>query len=344
MRDATIPYVCPQCKAALSEVPSAYRCRECQRQYPIVMGIPDFRLFPDPYISIEDDYRKAAALAESYHHLDFPLLVERYWEITPGLPQVLVRQYVRSALDSRERSLRTWRVIDAIDGPGGRNRLLDVGCGTAGFLAATGPVFARAVGLDIAFRWLIVARKRLEEAGLKNVDLVCGCAEHLPFPDGIFDLVVAEDALDHTRDQQAFMRESARVLKVHTGVFYLSTPNRYSLGPDPHVWVWGVGFLPPRLRDRYVRWRRGISYGPIRPVSYVQLRRLLRIVSFRQCRVILPELRGLDQLNLSPWQRTQARLYEFVRGMPWLRPALRFVAPGFQVLCRKADREIRDTA
>lgn len=331
------PFVCPRCKAPLSrEARDAYRCRACERRYPIVMGIPDFRLFPDPYISIEDDYRKAETLARYYDELSFPQLVARYWEMTPGVAEDLVREYTRSAIRKRDRSLKTWQEIRPAGAFGGGGALLEVGCGTAGFLAATAPSFAGGVGLDIAFRWLVVARKRLQELGVSNVTLVCGCAEHLPFPDGSFDLVVAEDVLDHTRDQESFAREGGRVLRRQTGVLYLSTPNRYSLGPDPHVWVWGVGFLPPRFRDAYVRWRKGVPFGPIRPVSYARLKRLLRNASLSAYRVAWPEL---GVLGLSPWHRAQARVYELTRRLPLIRRLLRLVGPSFQVFCRPMVRD-----
>jgi SAM-dependent methyltransferase len=330
-----LPYVCPQCRSNLSESPEAYHCLSCRRRYPIVLGIPDFRVFADPYISIEDDYRKARVLAERSAEMTFAELLAHYWAITPGVPGPLINQYVHGALRHRERSRATWAMIRSTDSPTGRSGLLDIGCGTAGFLAAIAPTFSSAVGIDIAFRWLIVARKRLEELQMRNVALVCACAESLPFPDAAFDLVVAEDVLDHTRDQEASVQEGARVLR-HGGVLYLTTPNRYSLAPDPHVWVWGVGFLPPPLRDRYVRWRKGIPYGPIRPVSYMALRRLLDSAVLRRCRVVWPDLADLDAQHLSRWQRTQLRLYGLVRTTPGLRHLLRLIGPVFHVLCHKA--------
>ncbi len=330
-----IPYVCPTCRGDLSKEPEAYRCRQCNRNYPVVMDIPDFRVFPDPYISVDDEYRKARAITENYDQMSFRELVARYWDLTPGVPESLVREFTQSAVNRPEQSLHTWDTIDAIVGSGQRDMLLEVGCGTAGFLAAASPAVTQGVGVDIAFRWLVIAKKRLEEMGVRNVSLVCACAEALPFPDGIFDQVVSEDVLDHTRDQERFIRESSRVLNPDAGIFYLSTPNRYSLGPDPHVWVSGVGFLPTRLRDVYVRWRKGTPYGPIRPVSYARLRRLLTRGGFRQYHLILPNLRGLDRRRLSPWRRTQLRVYELMRRIPLLRGALRIVGPSFQVVCHK---------
>ena len=332
-----LKFVCPACKGDLQPRTEDFLCKGCVHQYPIVMGIPDFRIFPDPYISIDDDYRKGRALAEHYDKMSFAQLVDRYWQMTPGVRKELVREYVSTAIHKDDRSQSTWEKLEQFcesDTPEG---LLEVGCGTAGFLAAAGPSCSWAVGVDIAFRWLVIAKKRLKESGVNNVSLVCGCAEYLPFRDETFDRVVAEDVLDHVRSQESFMQEGARVLKGHTGGFYLSSPNRYSLGPDPHVWVWGVSMLPAGWRDRYMLWRKGIPYGPIRPVSYFRLLKLLRSAGLHKYRVILRELQGPEYGDLSRWHRTQASIYKLVWRLPVVRNALRFVGPTLQVLCRKVQ-------
>ena len=66
--------------------------------------------------------------------------------------------------------------------------------------------------MDIAFRWLIVARKRLEEAGV-SVPLVCACAEALPFRDGTFDTVVASLVFCSVPEPARGLAEVKRVLR-----------------------------------------------------------------------------------------------------------------------------------
>jgi uncharacterized protein YbaR (Trm112 family) len=52
------------CQGRLVVFPEAYRCAACERSYPIVVGIPDFRLAPDPYISLAEEYEKTRLLAD----------------------------------------------------------------------------------------------------------------------------------------------------------------------------------------------------------------------------------------------------------------------------------------
>src|SRR5918912_1036909 len=93
-----LAFCCPRCKGPLLVEPERYRCAACARDYPVVLGIPDFRVFPDPYIDYADDHGKAQALAADCARLTFAKALERYWELTPDVPRTLVRRYVRHAL------------------------------------------------------------------------------------------------------------------------------------------------------------------------------------------------------------------------------------------------------
>ena len=64
-----VAFVCPACRGPVAREADAYVCAACPRRYPIVLGIPDFRLRPDPWISIEDDRAKGVALDARGHVL-----------------------------------------------------------------------------------------------------------------------------------------------------------------------------------------------------------------------------------------------------------------------------------
>jgi ubiquinone/menaquinone biosynthesis C-methylase UbiE len=91
-------------------------------------------------------------------------------------------------------------------------RVLDVGCGTGYLLrriAARAPQAAELVGVDAAAQMVRVAQDATADP---RVRFLAGTAEHLPGPGGEFDLVVTTTSFDHWADQQAGLRECARVL------------------------------------------------------------------------------------------------------------------------------------
>ena len=100
--------------------------------------------------------------------------------------------------------LRRWRrwVADVAAGP-----TLEVGCGTGRNLPLY-PSTARVVGLDPDLGLLRRARARAAA-----VDLVCGRAETLPFPDAIFDTVVSSLAFCSVEDPVEALHEIRRVLR-----------------------------------------------------------------------------------------------------------------------------------
>lgn len=332
-------YVCPRCKGTLSTVAGDgdidfhYVCGTCGVDYPVILGIPDFRIFPDPWIGMEADRAKGGRLAARSDDLDVAGLVEYYWQLTPNTPPELARRYARHAAGAVERGLGTLAEIERMtgemstDGP-----FLDVGCGTGGLLVAAAERFDRVVGVDIAFRWLVVARKRLIEAGRSDdVSLVCCCGEALPFPEQTFAVAVASQVLEHTATQEAFLREGLKALRPG-GVFFLSTPNRLALGPEPHVQVWGVGYLPRWLMPAWVRLNRGVSYRYHRLLSVFEIRRLLRRAGASDYRVVLPRIGAADLARYGRWERRGALLYNRLLVFPPARWVFYLAGPFFHVL------------
>ena len=57
-RGESLNFVCPVCRAPVVLEGESYACAQCDRVFPVVFGIPDFRVADDPYISIENDRAK----------------------------------------------------------------------------------------------------------------------------------------------------------------------------------------------------------------------------------------------------------------------------------------------
>ncbi|MBN1436594.1 MAG: class I SAM-dependent methyltransferase [Sedimentisphaerales bacterium] len=95
-------------------------------------------------------------------------------------------------------------------------RLLDIGCGTgtmAGWCMTFGNEVGEVIGLDMSEGMIEKAREKA--IGLDIADrahFIVGDSEHLPFPDGSFDVVTCLNSFHHYPHQQRAVREMRRVL------------------------------------------------------------------------------------------------------------------------------------
>ena len=321
---------CPACLAPLELGPDAWRCRSCEASYRALRGIPDLRVREDAYLPNEDDWTFARKLDDAFDRLDFRGLLDIYFDLSPEVaPDQRARQ-IAHILTAPSR-VADW--VDALgprlpDGP-----WLDLGCGSGSFLAAVGRA-RETIGLDVAMRWLLVARKRLDEEGLGHVRLACGNAERMPFRDATFAAVVAGDVIEHVADQPATLAESHRVL-TPGGRLFLASPNRFSLAPEPHVGVWGVGFLPRRWMAPYVRAMRRIDFRAIRTLSYAEWTRALRRSPFGDGSIRCPPLPAADLDGMAPLKRRLATIYNrLVQSRPG-QCLMRGVGPLFHVVATR---------
>lgn len=102
-------------------------------------------------------------------------------------------------------------------------KLLDVGCGTGKMLSLLKSV-AEPIGVDYSPRAIeYCIKKRAGEAILAN-------GSTLPFANESFDVVSAQEVLEHIEDDASALREWSRVLK-QNGVLFLTCP--------AYQWMWG---------------------------------------------------------------------------------------------------------
>jgi ubiquinone/menaquinone biosynthesis C-methylase UbiE/uncharacterized protein YbaR (Trm112 family) len=318
----TIGFVCPACHAQLRSVPAAYHCTRCPQEYPIVCGIPDFRLLADPYISIEDDRRKGERLFDEAQRRTFESLVHYYYSITPEDPPDLAARWAARAAHEVEIAASVLRRA-----PPSRSALLDIGCSTGALLIAAKESHAPLVGVDIAFRWLVVGQHRLRENGTEAM-LVCANAEHLPFDAASFHLITATDVIEHVADLAAAVREAARVAA--PGARLIATANnRYAPMPEPNVHIWGVGYLPRSWQPRYVALRRrDLHPYRIRLRSPRELKRMFRGGGWSDVQIDVSELvaphaaRGIKRV---------LRFYNRLALAPVIQSVLKWTAPRLRI-------------
>jgi SAM-dependent methyltransferase len=287
-------------------------------------------------MSNEEDWAFARALSADYQRLNFRGLLERYYEIAGDIPTDRRASQVAHIVSAPARSRHHLAALGL--GPTERSPLLDLGCGPGGFLVEASETFGEQPlwGVDVGLRWLLLARKRLDELGLQHVRLACACAEALPFRDASFVGIVATDVIEHVADQPATLAEAHRVLRP-SGRILLTTPNRYSLTPEPHVGVLGVGYLPRRWMGPYVRMCRGLDYRAIRNRGWRDWDSLLRASPFGGASVDCPRLPNSEVVRFPPWKRLAARLYNRAVSTRPGQALARAVGPLFQIIAVRAE-------
>jgi ubiquinone/menaquinone biosynthesis C-methylase UbiE len=91
--------------------------------------------------------------------------------------------------------------------------VLDVAAGTGHLSRAIAPHVQRVVGVDLTPEMLAEGERAAEQAGLTNLVFEQGVAEHLPYPNAAFDLVVSRFSLHHFSDARGPLGEMVRVCR-----------------------------------------------------------------------------------------------------------------------------------
>ena len=162
-------------------------------------------------------------------------------------------------------------------------RVLDAGSGAGYGSAELARTAQSVVGVDRAPEAVDFARAHYQLPNLFFEQASCAA---LPHPDGVFDLVVAFEVIEHLEDWREFLLEARRVL-APTGQFIVSTPNklyytesRGVAGANPfHVHEFGFDELRGELTrvfphvsmflENHVE---GVAFQPDEPDSAVEVR------------------------------------------------------------------------
>jgi ubiquinone/menaquinone biosynthesis C-methylase UbiE len=90
--------------------------------------------------------------------------------------------------------------------------LLDLGTGTGRMLELFGPQIERGLGIDMSLDMLLLARARLERAGVRHCSVRQGDIYDLSLPRDSFDVIIIHQVLHYLDDGARAIREAARVL------------------------------------------------------------------------------------------------------------------------------------
>lgn len=324
---------CVDCGSTLSGAGEELECSSCGRRFPVVAGIADLR-GPLEGFDVEADRHLALSLEAARASAGLEDLLRRYWAAQPGIDPRLVDRFVKGDLIGADRAAAVAGQIEELLGPGSLDvdLALEVGCGTAALGSVLAKRARQVVVSDVALSWLVLARHRLAEGGIDNATVVAAAVDHLPLASASVDLVVGADVVEHVPDAAAMVRSCCRVLRPG-GHLWLSTPNRFSLTPEPHVRLWGVGFLPRRAGVAYVRRARHTDYSDVHTLSHRGLRRTLAL-SGGAVQVTAPAIVAPQRARYGRPAQAVIRAYDRARGAPLLSGAVARIGPLFHGVTR----------
>ncbi|MBI5122575.1 class I SAM-dependent methyltransferase [Candidatus Roizmanbacteria bacterium] len=145
-------------------------------------------------------------------------------------------------------------------------KVLDFGCGIGFNIPFIASVFPNVVGIDTDKPSVKIALKQLKKLQYDKKILHYN-GERLPFKKNSFDIVIANDVWEHTKDPRLMIKEIYRVIKPD-GVFLINTPNK--LWPiETHYKLPFLSYLPKQIANQYVQlMKKADSYDDINLPTY----------------------------------------------------------------------------
>jgi arsenite methyltransferase len=162
--------------------------------------------------TLKCEIKKTYAQVSEEPEKDFIFPTGRAWALDLGYPPDLLERVPDSAAESFAGVANPFSLGRLEPG----ENVLDVGsgAGTDSLVAAqmVGPE-GSVKGVDMTPEMLATARASAAAMGITNAEFVEGEAEHLPFPDESFDVVISNGVIDLIPDKDAVYSEISRVLR-----------------------------------------------------------------------------------------------------------------------------------
>jgi ubiquinone/menaquinone biosynthesis C-methylase UbiE len=180
-------------------------------------------------------------------------------------------------------------------------RILEVACGRGGFAILLASQGAHVSGADFSSTALDIARRRGRASGCADghLDLTQADAQHLPYADESFDIVISCETIEHLPEPASALKEMSRVCRAH-GLLYLTTPNYFN--------AMGLYYLYALLHHRKAT--PGADQPLDRVFLFAQVRRMLRSAGWQIIRSDgtvhqFPVMPGHDPIVMQSFESNQ---------------------------------------
>ncbi len=234
--------VCPVCQAGSLEmhvrdrrvqeiIDADLTCPRCGRSYPVTEGIPVMLSYADG-----QQQRSETLRSPSQKHNEVREANIAYYDAVAEIYEDEVEQAIHQS-DSNQTRVET--IVKDLAEKTPNNLFLDLGCGTGNILKLGSKHFKRAIGVDISFNMLRMARQ-------SNLDVVQADVLSLPFKPSIFDAVSIFSVLHHIYDYHLVFDQIGRVLK-NGGYLYSDWDPAKKPLPENRGISWGVYQLANNL-------------------------------------------------------------------------------------------------
>jgi ubiquinone/menaquinone biosynthesis C-methylase UbiE len=171
------------------------------------------------------------------------------------------------------------------------NCYLDVGCGYGINSVVFGRDFKHVVCLDLSAKNLDECRRRISSNSNKNLFIVRGDVQSLPFKREIFDLVSAFSVIEHVPDKREMLKELLRVVK-RDGELVLQFPNKYFF-MELHTGLPAYFVIPSFIKPWFLK---KIGYGGLLEINIPTIRGMKKMieglgvsVELKRTKVIYPK-------------------------------------------------------
>jgi SAM-dependent methyltransferase len=217
-------------------------------------------------------------------------------------------------------------------------RMLDVGCGLGGKTVAYAEAGARVAGTDLSLEYAEQS-EAYAAAHRSGAAFFVSDAAVLPIPDGAFDTVVANDAMEHFAQPESALREMARVVRRGGAIWIFFTPHYSPLGSHLYDYLYTpwchLLFTRGQLQAaiRVVLARRAPEQG--NEAIEQRVRRIMesydRDLNHMSVRRFVRTVRATAEVRISKLELRPAK-FALLKPLTYV-PGLRELVSGF-VVCR----------